>query len=129
ELIAYSSPALNRYATGSLPGLADEREHRQISAGSSRSPRTARASDGHVAALAVLQAELAADVPGAGGGTPDRDVGLAVAVVVARHRYVAGLAPGDGLQGADVPGAGGRSPDGDVGFAVAVVVARHWDVA
>ena len=73
-------------------------------------------------------------VPGAGARAPDGEVGLAVAVVVAGHRDVAGLAP---LLGAlscqlavtivQVPVLGRQ--DGEVGLAVPVVVARHGDVA
>ena len=59
----------------------------------------------------------------------DRDVGGAVAVVVAGHRDVgAGAELGVALA-VDVPAALGRSVDRDVGGAVAVVVAGHRDVA
>ena len=63
----------------------------------------------------------------------DRDVGLAVAVVVARHRDVRAAAPRlhDPARRArvdDEPLPGRGPEDRDVGLAVAVVVARHRDV-
>src|ERR1700722_4522809 len=68
------------------------------------------------------------DIPGACGGAKDRDVGLAVTIVVARDDDVAHAAPGDGREGwqrriPDIPGAGRGTKDRDVGLAIAVVVA------
>ena len=72
-------------------------------------------------------------VPGAGRGPVDRDVGLAVAVVVAGHRDVAGASEGpdnvaDRAQ-LQVPRPRRGPVDADVGLPVAVVVTRHRDVA
>src|SRR5262249_52405739 len=78
-----------------------------------------------------VEDELASDA--VGGGAEDADVGDAVAVPVADHRLVAGLAEGErlaGVEGAvavevEVPGA--VAEVADVGVAAAGPVAGHAD--
>src|SRR6185503_11073451 len=76
------------------------------------------------------------DVPAAGRRTVDREVALAIAVVVAAHRLVAGRSPlirarrrevGTGQE--DEPVAGRWPIDRDVDLAIAVIVTRHGLVA
>src|SRR2546423_1706151 len=69
-------------------------------------------------------------VPVAFRRAPDRDVGLAVAVVVAGHRHVSGQAPSlrhhtAVLAALDQPLARCAAIDRYVVFAIAVIIARH----
>ena len=66
-------------------------------------------------------------------GTEHRNVGLAVAIVISRDRYVPVCAERDGeergvLAPEDVPGAGARPEDRDVGLAVAGVIGRYRNI-
>ncbi|MEO6713708.1 MAG: hypothetical protein ABIM89_09805 [Mycobacteriales bacterium] len=67
-------------------------------------------------------------MPGAGRRPVEREVGVAVTVVVGRGGDVVGGAVLHGRLTEDVPGAVARSIDRDVTPAVAVIVGGHRDV-
>ena len=72
---------------------------------------------------------LAVDVPATDRGAEHGQVGVAVAVVVARDGDVAVEAARTAGPAVDVPAADGGPENGDLGVAVTVVVAGDGDVA
>src|ERR1700730_955217 len=73
-------------------------------------------------------------MPSAIRGTKDRDVGLAVAVIVPGHGHVGPIAPLEARRRVrarvpDIPVAFRRAKDRDVHLAVAVIISGHGNVA